>query len=140
VQSLDALTGTWREVHVRRAADRIPVTELIDYDEFCGVGAHPDAAREIALAELADALAAGALLIDVREPYEHDLGHIPNDRLIPLAALVANPGLAGPGPVVAYCATGARSARAATVLGRLGVTAVSLRGGFTAWRLASAPA
>jgi adenylyltransferase/sulfurtransferase len=146
VQNLDALTGEWRAFDVRRAPNRMPVAELIDYDEFCGAPAvtwtaTPAAtsnATEIRAEELAHSLAAGAVLIDVREPYEHGFGHIDGDRLIPLAALLDRPELAGNGPVVVYCATGVRSARAARVLGEHGIPAVSLQGGFAAWRMAVA--
>jgi adenylyltransferase/sulfurtransferase len=122
----------------------VPVVGLIDYDEFCG-GAHPgtdgDARErgdraEITVDELAARRASGISVIDVREPHEHELGHLDGDRLLPLAELLADPRLAGDGPVVVYCATGARSARAAEALSRSGIPAVSLRGGFTAWRLA----
>jgi adenylyltransferase/sulfurtransferase len=144
VQDIDALAGTWREFRTRRSSGRVPVVGLIDYDEFCG-GARPgtdgDAREpgdraEITVDELAARRASGISVIDVREPHEHELGHLDGDRLLPLAELLADPRLAGDGPVVVYCATGARSARAAEALSRSGIPAVSLRGGFTAWRLA----
>jgi sulfur-carrier protein adenylyltransferase/sulfurtransferase len=138
VQNLDALTGEWRAFDVHRSPDRVPVAQLIDYDEFCGHREATSAAWEIAAAELGAAIASGSLLIDVREPYEHRLGHLDGDRLIPLATLTADPTLAGEGPVVVYCATGARSAKAVVLLRGRGIEAVSLRGGFTAWRLAAA--
>ena len=134
VQNLDALSGEWASFVVRRAPERLPVTELIDYDEFCGTARPSDAARQITAEELGARLAAGAVLIDVREPHEHEFGHIEGDRLIPLGVLTAQPALAGDGPVVFYCATGARSRRAAELLASRGVSAVSLRGGYAAWR------
>jgi molybdopterin/thiamine biosynthesis adenylyltransferase/rhodanese-related sulfurtransferase len=122
VQLLDALAGEWREVALRRHPARIPVAELIDYEAFCGVPAAVETSE----------LGAGRL-IDVREQYEHDAGHLEGDELIPLARLLADPSLAGPGPVVVYCATGARSARAVAALEAAGIPATSLRGGFAAW-------
>jgi adenylyltransferase/sulfurtransferase len=70
----------------------------------------------------------------VREPYEHERDHIEGDVLVPLAALLDNPHVVGSGPVVVYCATGSRSARAAAALRSVGIGAVSLRGGIEAWR------
>jgi rhodanese-related sulfurtransferase len=123
VQILDALAGDWREVEVARSPARVPVAELIDYDAFCGVEAI-DASVEI------DDIPSGWVVIDVREPYEHEAGHLEGDTLLPLATLLENPA-AVTGPVVLYCASGARSNRAARALRAAGVEAWSLRGGFS---------
>jgi sulfur-carrier protein adenylyltransferase/sulfurtransferase len=125
---------------VRRSPARVPVEGLIDYDAFCGGARTADArgpASEITVEEFAARRASGITLIDVREPHEHELGHLDGDRLVPLATLLANPQLAGEGPVVVYCASGVRSAKAAAALVRAGTPAVSLRGGFIAWRMAN---
>ena len=82
-------------------------------------------------AELVARGAAG--LIDVRETFEHEIVHIPGDRLVPLAELLAGPVDLGPGPFVLYCKTGIRSDRAAAALRAVGIDAVSLRGGIHAW-------
>lgn len=128
VQIVDALRGEWREVRIGRHADRVPVTELIDYDLFCGVRPTDES-----LSIDADELLAGADLVDVREPFEHDIAHIPGDRLIPLADLLDDTSAAGAGPVIVYCKTGARSARAVEALRSAGIDAMSLRGGIQAW-------
>ena len=130
IQVLDALAGDWRQVDVVRAADRVPVTKLIDYDAFCGVQA-PAAGPAVTAGELVARGATG--LIDVREPFEHEIVHIPGDRLVPLAELLADPARVGDGPVVVYCKTGIRSERAAGALRDAGIDAVSLRGGIEAW-------
>jgi molybdopterin/thiamine biosynthesis adenylyltransferase/rhodanese-related sulfurtransferase len=130
VQTLDALTGSFAEFELRRHPARIPVAELIDYEAFCGVLAAAEAGNVF---EVEDRLP-NAALIDVREPYEHEREHLEGDVLIPLATLLADPGVVGPGPVVVYCATGARSARAATALRAAGVEAFSLRGGISRLR------
>ena len=68
------------------------------------------------------ALAAGAPLIDVRTPAEFSAGHLPGARNIPLSR---SGGAAGLGDtIVVYCASGARSARAASALRAAGVGAV----------------
>jgi adenylyltransferase/sulfurtransferase len=122
VQTLDALAASWTEFELRRHPARIPVAELIDYEVFCGVP-KVDQAFEI------EDRFQGALLIDVREPHEHERRHLDDDVLIPLADLLADLSAAGPGPVVVYCATGIRSGRAAEALRASGVEAYSLRGG-----------
>lgn len=80
-----------------------------------------------------DALAAGAALIDVREPEETTTGVIAGSVLIPLTTLLADPALAGPGPVVVVCKVGARAERAARALTAAGVAASVLAGGIDAW-------
>lgn len=136
VQNLDGLSASWSEFAVKRAPDRAPVTELIDYEEFCGVPAvsadvSADVGAEIGAHELAGS---GIRLLDVREPWEHDRDHLEGDQLLPLATLLDDPAAAGTAPVVVYCASGARSARAVAVLRARGVDARSLRGGLAAVR------
>ncbi len=134
VQTLDALTGEWSTFDVRRSPDRAPVRELIDYEEFCGVRDEVHGGATVSAAELREQLAAGVTLIDVRESDEHEAGHIEGDTLIPLSMLIAEPSRVGDGPVVIYCASGTRSARAVAVLEANAIPAVSLEGGFAAWR------
>jgi molybdopterin/thiamine biosynthesis adenylyltransferase/rhodanese-related sulfurtransferase len=121
VQLLDGLTGDWQVLALRRAPDREPVSELIDYEAFCGVPAF-DAELEV------DEVPLGWHLVDVREPYEHELRHLDGDSLAPLGALLADPQSVY-GPVVLYCASGVRSNRAAQALVAAGIEARSLRGG-----------
>ena len=124
VQILDALAATWREVRLRRSPTRIPVTELIDYQAFCGV---PRFDPRLEVEEVPD----GWHLVDVREPYEHKHRHLDGDTLLPLGQLLADPS-AVEGPVVVYCASGTRSNRAAQALRAAGIEAMSLRGGIGA--------
>jgi molybdopterin/thiamine biosynthesis adenylyltransferase/rhodanese-related sulfurtransferase len=121
VQNLDALAATWREFGLRRSPTRIPVGGLVDYEEFCGVPQF-DASLEVEDAPR------GWRLIDVREPYEHELRHLDGDELVPLGQVLSAPG-AIEGPVALYCASGVRSNRAAQALRAAGIEAVSLRGG-----------
>lgn len=80
------------------------------------------------------AQAAGAVLLDVREPDETATGVLPGAVEVPLAALLADPSLAGSGPVVVVCKVGARAERAARALRAAGVEASVLSGGMDAWR------
>jgi rhodanese-related sulfurtransferase len=73
-------------------------------------------------------------LIDVREPYEHEAGHIAGDRHIELEHLASEAETIDRGsPVVFYCRVGARSAMAAHAFGRAGWDAHSMDGGIEEW-------
>src|SRR5918997_126021 len=86
----------------------------------------------------ADRIAAGALLLDVREPDEYDAGALPEAVHIPrghLEAQVESRLVDKTAPVVVYCAGGVRSAFAARTLQELGYTdVVSMDGGFGRWK------
>ena len=82
----------------------------------------------------------GAVLLDVREPYEWQAGHAPNARHIPLGQLARRAGELPPGrAVVIVCRSGTRSARAAALLARDGREASNLTGGMHAWACAGLP-
>ncbi|MEW6048095.1 MAG: molybdopterin-synthase adenylyltransferase MoeB, partial [Bacillota bacterium] len=147
----DALTGELRTVRWQRdpgcpvCGDHPTIKQLIDYEEFCGVPHHASRARTAAAgatpAELDPAgawqhvQAGGALLVDVREPAEHELMRIPGSVLIPLGELAARAGeLPRDRELILYCAVGERSARGAATLRQLGCSrVVNLQGGIIAW-------
>lgn len=82
------------------------------------------------------------VLIDVREPEEFAAGHVVGARNIPLAALEGHKSLPSNKtlPLVLLCQNGARAARAAGMLRKLGYEkAQPLAGGLTAWREANLP-
>jgi rhodanese-related sulfurtransferase len=85
--------------------------------------------------------AADVHVIDVREPNEWASGHIPGARHVPLGTLRADPKTALPRDnVVFVCAKGGRSATAAEIAEKHGLTEVySLDGGTEAWRAARLP-
>lgn len=95
---------------------------------------------EVDLGAFAAAHADGALVIDVREPYEYVAGHVPGARLIPLARL---PHHAGELPtrerVYVICASGNRSWTAAQFLSRRGIDARSVMGGTGGWEARGLP-
>lgn len=80
-------------------------------------------------------------LIDVREPEEHALYHLPGARLIPLGEIEARAGELDPGrPVFTVCARGRRSLSAAGILLERGFAEVtSLAGGTEGWKDAGLP-
>ncbi len=114
------------------------VTELIDYEAFCGAGGSGlGAGAEITALELERERARrpDLVLVDVREPREAEIAHIAGARLIPLREL---PGrlaeLSGHGDIVTLCHHGPRSLKAREILKRAGFANVrSLTGGIDAW-------
>jgi len=119
------------------------VTELIDYEAFCGVPgiAHEQgsagAGWDISAAELAGRLQQGerVRLIDVREPHELELSHIDGAQLIPLGALAGHlTELDSTEQMVVFCRSGTRSRRALELLVSAGFKKVkNLKGGINAW-------
>ena len=114
------------------------VTELIDYEAFCGVGAEPTyAGPELAARELAHEMDDNSelVLIDVREHLEWEICRIPGAILIPLGALPERLGeIDGHHDIVTYCHTGVRSLQALEILRAAGFGRVrSLHGGIEAW-------
>ena len=139
----DALDMTYRTIRIRKDPETPKITELIDYEEFCGVvsEAAVDAAVDSTVTprELRDMLDSGRriALIDVREPVEWDINHIDGAELIPKSTIDAGDGLAklphDRTPVL-YCKTGVRSAEALAAVKKAGFAdAVHLQGGIVAW-------
>src|SRR3712207_1753159 len=116
------------------------VTELIDYQEFCGIPqanarAQTDEVPEITVGELKEKLDNGEdfFVLDVREPHEYEVANL-GARLIPLGEL---PGrlveLNQNGNLAVHCKTGGRSARAVSLRQERGFQNVyNVRGGITA--------
>lgn len=92
------------------------------------------ALREIPVSEAPDVLAAGGVVLDVREPDEVLMGSIPGAIHIPLGTLVERVGELDPGRTIAcLCRSGNRSRMAADFLLAEGYDAVNLAGGMLAW-------
>jgi len=119
------------------------ITELIDYEEFCGMPMHDhdegSAGEEwdITAAELAERLQAGngIKIIDVREPHELEISQITGATLIPLGQLAARMHeLDTADDIVIICKSGTRSTRALVVLHSAGFRKMlNLQGGINAW-------
>ena len=117
--------------------DRPVIRELVEYAAVCdtGVGAR-EAGADMTIAELKHWQAIGHphMLVDVREPSEHGAGAIAGAVLIPVGEIAERSGeLPSDRPIVAYCQSGGRSARAVATLRAKGLDAHSLAGGFRAW-------
>ncbi len=76
-------------------------------------------------------------LIDVRQPHEHEAGHIAGTRLIELAELSSRAAeIDRERPVVFYCRSGSRSAMATEAFRRAGYEAHNMEGGMLDWQAA----
>jgi len=96
--------------------------------------------REIDVDQLERELAAGARLVDVREPDEHAEGHVPGATLVPLATVPDRlDAFQGDGPTYVICKSGGRSMRACEHLADLGIAVVNVAGGTMGWILAGKP-
>lgn len=119
------------------------ITELIDYQEFCGIRGEEappqevDESEEITVKELKARMDRGDRfsLIDVREPYEVEIARIPGAKLIPLGEIVERAGELDPNEeIILQCRSGKRSADALNRLKAKGFTRLkNLVGGVLAW-------
>jgi adenylyltransferase/sulfurtransferase len=119
------------------------ITELIDYDQFCGIPQAKAAEEEeadvphITVQDLKGKLDRGEKfkLIDVREPFEWDICRIPGATLIPLGQLPSRMSeLDSADEIVLQCKSGMRSARALKLLQEAGFAKLAnLEGGILAW-------
>jgi adenylyltransferase/sulfurtransferase len=143
---IDGLRLRFRELAVRKdpacpvCGTNPTITELIDYEAFCGVGAGSASGGSDAEVEpgTLSGMLGGAtrpLVIDVREPWEHAIARLDHAVLIPLGELAARLGEVSAGAdIVTYCHHGVRSLQARDLLRAAGFSHVrSLRGGIDAW-------
>ena len=145
----DALEMTYRAVKVRKDPEcplcgkNPTITELIDYEEFCGTvsdeAAMAAADSTITAAELKAMQDRGDdfLLVDVREPAEWEIVRLPGAVLIPKGDLPSKLSeLPQDKPVVMYCKTGIRSAETLALLKNAGFKdALHVQGGVSAWAI-----
>jgi len=143
----DALAMSFRELQLTKnptcviCSPNAPQNGLIDYPAFCGVTADASSSAgglpQVSPEELRDELAGPdpPTLVDVREPNEWEIVHLPNAHLIPRAQLPDRLNeLTSSRRLVLYCRTGGRSSQATQLLLDLGFSNVrNLTGGITAW-------
>ena len=137
----DALAMSYRTITVRKDPQRPPITELVDYEAFCGTApAGPESAEAGITADQLRVMLDGGddvVLVDVREPGEWEINRIAGALLIPKSSLESGAGLAllpDDRTPVLYCKTGVRSAQALAAVRDAGFgTAVHLQGGIVAW-------
>ncbi len=149
---VDALALRVREIAVRRdpacvvCGDAPTITELVDYDAFCGItplNADPTAS-EVTIAELAVVMGASQppLLLDVREQWETEIAVLPGSQVIPLGELAGRLAeVPTDREIVTVCHHGMRSETARALLVRAGFARVrNLSGGVDAWARERDPA
>jgi len=144
----NALAMEFRVVKLKRnpdcpvCGDHPTIKELIDYEQFCGVGRGEEGAGEATAFDIspqeAKALLAqdpNAVLLDVREPHEHDIVHIKGAKLIPLGELhLRTNELDTANTIVVHCHHGPRSQQAVQVLQHFGFKKLKhLHGGIDKW-------
>ena len=149
---IDALGMKFRELKLRKNPDcpvcgkNPTVTQLIDYNEFCGIRGEEKPVEtgvvEMQVEELKRRLDAGEdlFVLDVREPHEYQICNI-GGHLIPLGDLPKRVSeLDSSREIVAHCRSGVRSAKAVNFLQQAGFKKVhNLAGGILAWADRVAP-
>lgn len=160
---VDALGMSFRTLKLRKNPDcpacgtHPTVTELIDYDQFCGVPkpteagplevAHDKAVGDLPVVDGIPQISVEALkrkldakedvfVLDVREPHEYPIANL-GAPLIPVGSLegrVSELASVKDKEIVVHCRSGARSQKAAVILKNAGFKDVSnLTGGILAW-------
>ncbi len=139
----DALDMNYRTIKIRKDPAGEKITELIDYEAFCGVvsddARNAAAGHTITPLELKQKIDAheNFLLVDVREPNEFEIVRIPGSVLIPKDRILSGEALSElpqDKPLVLHCKSGARSAEALAALHKAGFSdAVHVGGGVLAW-------
>ncbi len=144
----DSLNLKFRELKLRKNPATPPITELIDYEQFCGI---PQAAAadaegsdeipELDVSELKERMDGGRdfVLIDVRNPHEYDICNIEGAELIPLSDIENGEGvdrvreLTNGSELIVHCKSGMRSMKALKALQSAGIKGKNLKGGILAW-------
>ena len=145
----DALKMKFKEYKLRRdpkcpiCGENPTISELIDYDQFCGI---PQAAAAEAEEEPVPVISATELkakldrkekfvLVDVREKFEYDICRIPGSVLIPLPEFPSRMSeLDSADEIVLHCKSGIRSAKALRLLQEAGFQKIwNVTGGIEAW-------
>lgn len=153
---VDALDMNFRTLNVPTnpdcpvCGDDPSVTELIDYEAFCGIDPDPstngttddvsddEQVPEISVHDLKQRRDANdaPFVLDVREPYEAEIASIGADQLIPVDQLedrLDELEVGDDQEIVVHCRSGGRSAKATALLREKGYNASNLAGGVLAW-------
>jgi molybdopterin/thiamine biosynthesis adenylyltransferase/rhodanese-related sulfurtransferase len=145
VALFDALGGSWREIRVSKDPAAAPITELTDYEAFCGItpAAPSDTEHTVTATQLATMLASRKAglkdfeLVDVREPGEFEIVRIDGAVLVPQGRILAGDAWAEipqDRDIVFLCKAGTRSANVLAAAQKAGYQRVShLDGGILSW-------
>jgi sulfur-carrier protein adenylyltransferase/sulfurtransferase len=144
----NALDMKFRELKLRRdpqcpvCGENPTITELIDYEMFCGVTAEPETNAmnpdEVTVQDMKRALddpKLGIKVLDVREPDEHEIAHVDGVPLLPLSQLQERFTELDPNQhYYIHCKMGGRSMKALQFLRQQGFKYLkNVKGGITAW-------
>lgn len=145
----DALQMKFRELKIRKdpscpvCGEHPTIHDLQDYESFCGIIPHEEKTEDsapiehISALQLQEAIGAGKeiTLLDVREPQEWDITHLPGAKLIPLGEVPERVNeLDSADEIVVYCHHGQRSQRAINFLKKVGFSKLkNLAGGIDSW-------
>jgi len=144
----NALDMKFRELKLRRdpqcpvCGDHPTITELIDYEMFCGIAPEPEESEadpdEVTVQEMKRALenpGLGIKVIDVREPDEYEIAHIDGVPMLPLSQLGQRFTELDPNQqYYIHCKMGGRSMKALHFLRQQGYKYLkSVKGGITSW-------
>jgi adenylyltransferase/sulfurtransferase len=144
----NALDMKFRELKLRRdpkcpvCGENPTITELIDYEQFCGISPEPETPDsnpdEVTVQEMKRAMQdpkLGIKIIDVREPDEYEIAHISGIPLFPISTLEQRFTELDPNQqIYIHCKSGVRSLRALQFLREQGFKYVkSVKGGISAW-------
>ncbi len=139
----DALKMEFRTLKIRKdphcplCGENPTITELIDYESFCGTEAYTlEPQYELSPQEVAEKLknSPNIRILDVREPHEWEICHLPGSIFIPLNELPSK--LSKLDPTKEYilvCKVGKRSYSALEILLSAGFKAYHMRGGLNAY-------
>lgn len=144
-----AMDMSFNEFKLRRdkacpiCGDSPTISELIDYEQFCGIrGEESDtvirdeAIPEISVQQLKTMIDGDEAfeLIDVREPHEHAICNLEQAKLIPLGTVPGSlKAFDSTKRYIVHCKMGGRSAQAVEVMRQAGLDATNVAGGITAW-------
>ena len=142
----NALDMKFRELKLRRdpkcpiCGDNPTITELIDYEQFCGIGLEPDEPQqhpdEVTVQQMKEALAGTDIaVVDVREHDEAEIAKIDGVPMIPLSELMHRFTELDPNQTIyLHCKMGVRSLKAVDFLKQQGFKyCKSVAGGINAW-------
>jgi len=142
----NALDMKFRELKLRRdpkcpiCGDNPTITELVDYEQFCGIGIEPDQPKhhpdEVTVQQMKEALAGTEIaVVDVREHDEAEIAKIDGVPMIPLSELMHRFTELDPNQTIyLHCKMGARSLKAVDFLKQQGFKyCKSVAGGINAW-------
>ncbi|MBD3883301.1 molybdopterin-synthase adenylyltransferase MoeB [Phormidium tenue FACHB-886] len=144
----NALDMSFRELKLRPNPVRPVIEKLIDYEMFCGIpqakaaeAQQQQAMQEISVKDLKQLIDSQEdfVLLDVRNPNEYEIAHIPGSVLVPLPDIENGDGIAkvkeltNGHKLVVHCKMGGRSAKAIGILKEAGIEGINVAGGINAW-------